>query len=249
MRIETGTTSDRRNRILILLVMCVGFSTWFAYDGFVGYPAKNMEWARQFLPPEGKQRTLHPNPRATVAALEKLREVVGVGGVAVEKVTAEIGEPAFRDDGHLYYIGPAAFASFEIRGDRVVGIERIEAQTEPSESDIRNQKALALILAVVAVGVLVHLVRISRERVVLDDEGLKIRGQVITWDEMESIDGSRLQDKGWVTLTYQRGGQARSIRLDSFSLDRFEEILNAIREKKGFHLKTVPEKTSSGSSA
>jgi hypothetical protein len=237
MQIEAKMTPDRRNRLIILVVMCVAFAAWFGYDGFINYPAKNLDWARQFLSGQAKESELEPNPDVTVAALKQVRDKIQTDAMTVEELTAQLGEPAHRDNRHLYYIGLATFASFEIEGDRVTGVERLEEQTEPSESDIQSQKIFGLILAVGALGVLVHLARVAKERVILDDEGLKIRGNTITWDEMESIDASRLNDKGFVTLSFQRDGQPRSVRLDSYALDRFDEMLDAIREKKGFHLK------------
>ncbi len=38
MRIESGPTGERKVRVLLMLVMFAGFSIWFAYDGFIGYP-------------------------------------------------------------------------------------------------------------------------------------------------------------------------------------------------------------------
>jgi len=250
MRIESGTTSDRRNRVLIGLILCVAFAAWFAYDGFQRYPAKNVEWAKQYLPSEGKQADFWINPLATVANLEAVRERIAETSepVSFEALTEKLGEPTFRDARFAYYVGPAAFASFEIVEDRVVRVDRLEVQREPSESDIRNQKVLALLLAVIGVVVLVHFVRITRERVVLDEDGLTIGGRTIGWDAMESLDSSRLKDKGWVTLAYQGDVGPGDVRLDSYALDRFDDILAAICERKGYKVKGAdPEsETTSG---
>jgi len=239
MRIESGTTSDRRNRVLIILILCGAFSTWFAYDGFYAYPAKNVEWAKQYLPSEGKQADFWTNPLATVTNLEAARGRITESSEAVpfETLTEQLGEPTFRDARFAYYVGPAAFASFEIDENRVVRVDRLEVQREPSESDIRNQKVLALVLAVIGLVVLVHFVRIVRARIVLDEAGLTIGGRTIGWDAMESLDTGKLKEKGWVTLSYRQNTGQEIIRLDSYALDRFDDILATICTRKGFKVK------------
>jgi len=241
MNIESGTTSDRRNRVLIMLVMCLVFSGWFSYDGFVGYPAKNIKWARQFLPTEGKLAKLQNNPKVLTETLEEIRRQMAptgtVGGgqtLELQDLTDRLGEPALKDAKFYYYIGPAAFAAFEVEDDKVKAIDMLESQREPSESDIRNQKGLGLLLLLVAVGLAVHLRKVIRGRVILDDTGLQINGKKVTWEQMESLDVGRFEAKGWVVLLCQSDRGSVSIRLDSYAIERFDEIVAAICDRKGF---------------
>jgi hypothetical protein len=247
MRIETGASSDRRNRVVIGLILCVAFAAWFAYDGFKGYPAKNIEWARQYMPAEGKEADFWINPRATAENLEAVRDQIATAArtaepLRVEELTEQLGEPTFRDVRFAYYVGPAAIASFEIVDDRVVRTDRLEIQQQPSESDIRNQKVLALVLGVLAVVILVHFMRIRGTIAVVDEDGLMFHGERISWDAMESLDSSRLKAKGEVVLSYRTNGQERAVRLDSYAIEHFKEVVTAICQKKGFELKGAEPK-------
>lgn len=67
MRIESGSTGERKIRTGLFVVMCLAFAGWFAYDGFVGYPSANLEWALSAMP----EKPEHPTttPQASVATL------------------------------------------------------------------------------------------------------------------------------------------------------------------------------------
>ena len=43
MHIESGTTRERRTRVLIVFLACLAFCLWFAYDGWMAYPKDNRE--------------------------------------------------------------------------------------------------------------------------------------------------------------------------------------------------------------
>ena len=247
MRIETGASSDRRNRVVIGLVLCVAFAAWFAYDGFKGYPARNVEWARQYMPAEGKDADFWVNPHATVENIEAVRDQIAAAAdtgepLQVEELTEQLGEPAFQDVRFAYYVGPAAFASFEIVDDRVVRADRFEVGARHSESDIRNQRILALVLALLSVVIFVHFIRVRGTTVVVDEDGLTIGGRMIGWDAMESLDSSQLKEKGWVTLICRGPEGEEAVRLDSYAIERFDDVLAAICQKKGFELKGAEPK-------
>jgi hypothetical protein len=43
MHTESGATRERQMRVLIVLLACLAFCLWFAYDGWIGYPRENQE--------------------------------------------------------------------------------------------------------------------------------------------------------------------------------------------------------------
>lgn len=232
MTIESGTTKDRRNRIVIFVIMCLVFASWFAYDGFKKYPAKNLKWARQCLlrvenMPEPKDLTANPK-----ALLENLKQVKQ--GMTLAEVKAILGEPTFQDNQDYCYIGPAAYGWFKIYADKVKSVESVLENTEPSESDVRNQKYFGFVAGVVGLISLGHLIRVMNARYLLDDAGLTIRGKTIAWDSMIGLAATDYERKGWLDLKCKAGNTESLVRLDSYMIERFDEIVNAICEKKGF---------------
>jgi hypothetical protein len=232
MTIESGTTSDRRNRIVIFLAMCVMFGAWFGLDGFIRYPAKNFAWARQNLARvEGlAQRTdLKTNPKALLESLKKVQP-----GMALAEVKALLGEPTFANPTDCCYIGPAAYGWFTLRDGKIDEVKKVEMNSEPSENDIRLNRTIAGLMAVIALATLVHLIRVLKQRLILDDNGLRIAGRQIGWEAMQALATQAYARKGWIDLQYASHGATASVRLDSYAIDRFDEIVTEICRRKGF---------------
>ncbi len=232
MTIESGTTSDRRNRVVIFLAMCVLFAAWFGLDGWFRYPAKNLRWARQHLAGiDGipQPDSLKVNSKARLEDLNKVQP-----GMALAEVKALLGEPTFANATDCCYIGPAAYGWFALRGDKIDEVKKVEMNSEPSESDIRMNRAIAGLMAVLAVASLVHLVRVLKRRVILDDGGLRIAGRQIGWDAMQALVTRDYARKGWIDLRYASDGATALVRLDSYAIDRFDEIVTEICRRKGF---------------
>ncbi len=235
MTIESGTTSDRRNRIIMSLGLLLLFGGWFAYDGFVSYPAKNMKWARQFLnsvPGMADRADLRTNPQARLDALRQVKQ-----DMPLDDVKRLLGEPTFENGTDYCYIGPASFGWYAVRDGKVAEIKRVEENSEPSEGDVRNNRYISAVLALVALGVFLHLIRVLRSRIVLDDAGLRIRGQTIGWGDMQGLDAREYARKGWIDL--QCAG-SQSVRLDGYEIDRFDEIVGEICNRKGFASPLAP---------
>jgi hypothetical protein len=73
-----------------------------------------------------------------------------------------------------------------------------------------------------------------RTRVVLDDNGLSYNRLHIPWEAMTGLRAKDYSRKYWVDLEYTAGDVTRSLRLDSFHIQQFNEVLAAICERKGF---------------
>ena len=109
-------------------------------------------------------------------------------------------------------------------------------EPEPHKaSDITMQKLLAASCGLTVLAVVPFLIRAVRNRIVLDDQGLSVNGgAVIPYDAMTELETKRWLDKGWVDLAYNQDGRSRTVRLDSFKIGSFDELVAAICERKGF---------------
>lgn len=300
--IESGSTLDQRVRTGIFLLMCVGMGVWFGYDGWVGYPAKNLAWwADQKLP--RRPENLSTNPLATKANLsridigttpEQIRQLLGEPaldmprtltyagtevtvevkidgngkvldvqltpvqsgkspqnpGVLVTRLRAEmvkagttedavrslLGDPASVRDRMICYIGPAAYAEYQIVDGKVATKPVVLQNDHRSESSILWQKAIAVCVGAVAIYALLKFWAAIRLRVLVDDEGMTYNGRRISYDSMTRLKTDQYKDKAWVDLEYRDGAAVRMLRLDSLVIQRFNEIMRVICDRKGFIL-------------
>ena len=114
------------------------------------------------------------------------------------------------------------------------------AEPEPYEGyQMAQQKVLAVACGGFALVFVLFLIRALRNRIVIDDEGLSVDGQaVIPYDAMTSLQTAQWREKGWVDLAYDQDGRSRTVRLDSFKIGSFDELVAAICERKAFE--TLP---------
>jgi hypothetical protein len=246
MKIESGTTTEHRVRLGIFLAMCVVFAGYFGYDGLWGYPGQNREWARQGIDvPGDKKADIWTNPKVLVSEAVQIEE-----GMTEDEVRSRLGEPAVvveaaglpRSKDH-WYVGPAAYARIQFSDGKVRGkVHPVENETK-SESDIRFQKILGLILGVVSLVVGAYYIRINTWKTVVDESGLTSKGHHVPWDHMTGLDTSDYDRKGWLDVVYGRNGDTDTLRLDSYHIDRFDEIVNTICERKGFACPIRPKQS------
>jgi hypothetical protein len=116
-------------------------------------------------------------------------------------------------------------------------------ELEPNEGDIFIQKVLAVVLAILTVFVAVKWLRIVTLNVKVDESGLTFRNRHIPWDAMTGLETDEYLDKGWLDLIYTQDGREELQRLDSYHIQRFKDVVQAICERKGF---TLPKPPSSG---
>lgn len=243
MRIDSGTTNEHRIRLGIFLLMCVVFALYFGYDGMWGYPRKNLEWARQNLQgvPQEEREKVQTNPKVMLAELKRIQDQTQQpGGITLEQVKSTLGEPAAvsedKDRGgqNYWYVGPASCARLHVLGGKVREVFPFENVVK-SENDIKMQKVFGMGLGVIAILVGLYYLRIMTMRTVLDDTGLNVKGRrQITWDQMTGLGTSDYARKGWLDMEYSVDGESRTVRLDSYHIEKFDEVVIAICERKGF---------------
>ena len=243
MRIESGPTGERKIRTSLLLIMVAGFSGWFAYDGYVGYPAKNRQGhLQQLATPAEREKAkdapiyLTVTPESLSKAVNALNRIIGSRATQdQEQALKEVfgGPPSVKAADAWYYFGP----TFRIKIPLVEGrLSRpVGTPAEKDDATIASQKLLALILAIVSIYCLWLLIRVFRTHLVLDEGGLSYQGRgPIRWDDMKALDISRFARKGWVDLTYNDNATDRTLRLDEYHLARFDEVIDEICTRKGF---------------
>src|ERR1041384_7771695 len=92
MRIESGSTGEWKARVGIFFVMCTFFALYFVYDGFWGYPNKNLKWARDTIGDTSAR--LRVNPKVSGDTLKALQEKVKKGEpIALGELDALFGPP------------------------------------------------------------------------------------------------------------------------------------------------------------
>ncbi|HVP13025.1 MAG TPA: hypothetical protein VMV94_17755 [Phycisphaerae bacterium] len=243
MRIESGPTGERKVRTLLLLIMVAGFSAWFAYDGYIGYPAKNRAEHLQQLPtPEEREKAkdapIYPSvtPEAMPKVVAALNKIVGNRATpVVEQALKDVlgGPPSWKNADGWYYFGPTFRIKIPLKDGRLS--TPIGTPSQKTEATIYGQKFLALALAILSIYCLWLMLRVVRTHLVLDEGGLSYQGRgPIRWDDMQALDISRFSKKGWVDLTYDDNGTERKLRLDEYHLARFDEVIDELCARKGF---------------
>lgn len=135
--IDSGSTGEWRLRIGIFLVMCTAFSVWFAYDGLIGYPRKNLESIRQALPE--KPPTLQINPKVTGEHLNAVIEKASTGNLNLDGLIAILGEPALDLPREQTYVGPEIVAIARLADRKLIGIttQPVEESRKPETPNYR----------------------------------------------------------------------------------------------------------------
>lgn len=181
---------------------------------------RSVEIAAEEVPDE-------PNPAVTAMNVEKIEP-----GMSLSRLEHYLGdEPDERHKQTFWYIGPAAYARFEVVGQTISQVIDIIESRDHRESDIAMQKWISAGLCVVMLIVAFFLIRAVRTRVVLDDAGLTFNRRHVAWDTMTGMDINEYKDRGWLDLVYNEG---ELLRLDSYHISKFREIITEICNRKGF---------------
>lgn len=244
MHIESGTTTEHRVRLGLFLVMVTFFAAYFGYDGMWGYPAQNLNSARDTIKIKNPSLTAEQidavriNPDVLVASLDELKQQTTSGSApTLEEVEQKLGQPALKLDAagdamDAWYVGPAAWARLRFEGGKLRLVDS-QQSVDKSEGDIWLQKILGVILGVIALGTAIYYIRIMTMKTVLDDRGLCVKGRWVAWDEITELDTSAYAGKGWLDVIYRRDNDISSVRLDSYHIAKFNEIINTMCERKG----------------
>lgn len=231
--IRSRVTLEQIIRRGILVAMVLIFCAYFAYDGYRGYPRRNLNHIRKARPDLVPVEDPSINWAVTV---ESTRQIEDEGVKRLGTVIERIGQPGHRseDGSEVYYFGPAVVLKLSMFDDVIMGMERKPAELK-SEFELRVQKALALILGVIAVPLLIQYLRVLTFTTRLTEKGVKLSGRpFVPFDAMGSMDSSRFKDKGWVDVAYSLDGSPGRLRLDEYWIKEFPAVMGEICRRKGF---------------
>jgi hypothetical protein len=235
MRLESGPAAYDRNYYLIFLGLCLALGAYFYYDYTIGYPNKNLEEARRRLAllPGGHDVPDEFSQTPTKSTFEALKESQPTTPAAVRQT---LGEPFAvnqeADRTFEYYVSAYGIGEVPIVRGQVDWARMTWTTWSKTAEEIKIQLYCALIAFAIGLYVLYRVYKATTLRVVIDDEGMTYAGRRIPFDSMTRLcDYSR---KGWVDLYYQHGGQQRKLRIDNQKVRKFDGIINALCEVKGF---------------
>jgi len=228
--IVSGTTTERIIRTSLVFLVLAGFALYYFRDGYYGYPNANL---REFLASLGIAD--HPAPPIDpTLTMQRAGELAGeLRGRPFAQVQKSLGPPGLAHENQRCYFGPASRLCLTLTGDLVT--EAAVAQPTHSEADLRAQKGVGWLLALIATAFGVQLVRVLATRVSLTDAGLRIRGHsLIPFEALTGIRADRYMKSGWLELDFVREGQPASVRLDNYVIREFRPIIEKICEHRGF---------------
>jgi hypothetical protein len=237
MRLESGPAAYERNYYAIFLLLCLGLGGYFIYDYTIGYPNKNLEEAQKRLArlPEPPDRLDVDNlpGEPTKPTFDALFQA---GPTDPEVVHQQLGPPyhIFREGRRTveYFASRYGLATVTVIGGRVDPKGMKWTTWYKTKEEIRLQLYCALAACAFGLYVLYRVYRAATLHAVIDAEGLTYGTRRIPFDAMRRLcDYNR---KGWVDLYYEVGGQERRLRIDNQKIRKFDEIIDALCEAKGF---------------
>ncbi len=245
--IQSGATTERRVRTTLFFLMFAVFAAWFAKDGWIGYPGENFREHIEALPAElrddaSNARTYDSVTKASVKLADDVRKKFDAKAQRQALEDLFGGPPSYESKQALYYFGPV----WRVRVDlSKSGKARkiIATDTQQTATSIVTQKGLGVGLGLFSLIILVHLIRVFRTGLALDEKGLHYVGQpLITWEDIRSLKHDQFEKKGWVDLIYERNGAEQTLRLDEYHLAAFPAVIAEICSKKGFEDPVALEK-------
>lgn len=153
-------------------------------------------------------------------------------GMSETDVVLELGRMAESSSEIWWYVGPAAYGSVPVIDGKVADRPKVQVSPEHSAFDIKLQKIIALVLGVVSLYLLFMFIRVLLAHAVLDDQGLRLNGRLIAWDEMARLDSEDYRDRGIVVLHYTHNGRPDEAEIDSYHYARFKPMIEAICRRK-----------------
>ncbi len=257
MTIESGPTRERLIRWGLFAAMCAVACFLFLRDALVKYPHENARQAAENLPQATSGEVPKVNPRVTRKNVAALLARAKTEGLVVEDLKAVLGEPAFLEvDREAYWVGRTGWVRFALAGTKVVfdpshdEADEIWINAKHTENDLMVQLLLGSLTGALMLWAGYLLVSAARTRVVLNDQGLMANGRgPIEYARMRSLDTSEYARKGRVTLRFEEAGKDAALRLDSYHVARFREIVTEICNRRGFPMPFATNGNSSGSAS
>lgn len=238
MRLESGAARADALQLGIFALAILAFAGYFFYDWKIGYLAKNRVKARQLLTPilGGADKVpAELGDRPTDADFEALLKS---NVTRYDEVVERLGPPKFASDGTSvgdikYFFSDYGKAEVIVR-DGQVELSRANWTTwYKPKHEIEQQRYWGIGCTVVGLWVGLRAVKAARLRVTIDDQGMTYGGLRIPFDSMTRL--TEYKKKGLCSLYYKdAAGGERRLRLDSYKVAKFEEIIDELCKARGF---------------
>ncbi|MCC7290618.1 MAG: hypothetical protein IT449_00990 [Phycisphaerales bacterium] len=220
-----GASTERKLRSVAAALLFAAFAAYFLYDGFVGYPRKNLAALHD---------TLNPRPVTPPPMNESVHpKLAGVHapGAKIESLEAHLGPPGWTGDGEARWFGPAGSLQARVQNGVVSEIAWIYGPFK----DVYLQRWIGFALVAVMSGCVVLFVRVLLTRAVVDAGGLSIRGhRHIAYDEILSLVTDQWTPDGTIDLEVRHHGKPFLLRLDSYTYGGLPELVVRVCEHKGW---------------
>lgn len=219
-----------------ILLACLALAGWFFYDWRIGYPQSNLELAQRRLTELLGDPSKVPDPLPERPTKDQFTQIVQKDMQTLDRVRERLGAPLLtrRAAGREvdYYASAYGVGLVPHVGNRVISDEVRWDKWKHTYAEIQQQYWCALIALLFAAYFAWRTFKAATLRVVLDEQGIDFAGRRIDWDAIVRLDN--YSSKGWVDIFYRSNNTERKIRLDNQKVARFDEIVDAICQHKGF---------------
>ena len=130
MQIVSGLGKRTVTRLGFMFFLLAAFGAWFAYDGWVTYPHRNVEAARQAFP-----KSVEAEPAAHSAVTQESATALQPGPdkkVLLADLRKQWGEPAYlgptsasgtSTEQVAYFVGPYGFVRASLEGEAATKVD------------------------------------------------------------------------------------------------------------------------------
>jgi len=244
MRLESGPASTDRNWHLARALIFVGFAGYFVYDGAIGYPKAIRSEAEAQLAAEPFNKKISYDALSDRAMNDVAAQLTKDSPRTRSEVIKSLGEPTLslppesgsraRSEYYLTRYGTVKFVTegYRITEKPILKLWKGQMPNGFDKAKVQQQFYWAIIPFALGLPFVYWLIRAVTLRVVLDDEGMTYAGKRIPFADMVSL--RDYSPKGWIDLYHREAGRERKLRLDNQKVQKFDEIVDAICQAKGF---------------
>ncbi len=228
--VTSGTTTERILRTLLLSVLVDVFAVMFLWDGYIGYPRKNVA---EFMKMMGVASDAAVVVHSGFSAEEGRRLAAELRpGIDPSSLTDRLGVASLQQSDAMYFLGPGGWLKVETKNGRVHSASWSNA-AHP-ESDMQWQRWIGYALCAFGLLTTVQLARVLSTRATVSEKGLALSGRpLIAWEAITDIRRPDSGKSGIVELIREQNGAPDTVLLDDYVYKDLPGVVAAICEQKG----------------
>jgi hypothetical protein len=236
-RIESGPSTERVVRNLLIFLLVAVFAAAYLLDGFYGYAYNNVN---QLVKSLGQTDRPLPTPDARLSKEKAIWMSTDIAlGTQRPDVDARLGPADIQHHADSYYLAPAGHLLARFENDRLAALQWVDGIH--SATDIALQRWIGFVLAAFAGGLLVNFIRVARSRVSVSDDGLQVgKGAPAPLSAVRKIYIDPESVKGRVVIECELDGQKGAFMLDAYQVKHLDAVVEALQRATGITA-TYPE--------